>query len=273
MKNLPPEKIIKSTLGEYGVVLIRTDFSSVFEFSNFYTEYLGKDFQYNCGNTPRSEVLDSVYTATDFRSDKVITLHSEMSYCEQWPKYLSFFCLNNTAIGGEVLIADNRKIFDDIANSRHSDLLSKEIEYRRYFGGAFTRSIEQAFSGIPMSTILENNNIRMCNNTIQISHKSSQYIDGGYWFNQISTFHDSNFDDVTRCYYKDNPEQFPGTISFSCGNEIPDKYVEFIKKVEKTHTVTYYYRPGDILLMDNTSMSHGRNPYSGTREVYVRLFS
>ncbi|KAL5490930.1 hypothetical protein EMCRGX_G016133 [Ephydatia muelleri] len=56
---------------------------------------------------------------------------------------------------------------------------------------------------------------------------------------------------------------------FGDGSEIPESYLEHIRDVMWKNMVFNRWELGDIVLIDNYWISHGRQPYSGNRKVVV----
>ena len=53
------------------------------------------------------------------------------------------------------------------------------------------------------------------------------------------------------------------------GSEVADEDVEAVRDVVWRHTVIHPWRRGDVVAIDNHSVSHGRLPYEGRRHVAV----
>jgi alpha-ketoglutarate-dependent taurine dioxygenase len=58
-------------------------------------------------------------------------------------------------------------------------------------------------------------------------------------------------------------------VLFGDGTEIPNEYVQHITDVIWENLVIYPWQKGDIIAIDNYSISHGRLPYKGDRVVMV----
>jgi alpha-ketoglutarate-dependent taurine dioxygenase len=57
--------------------------------------------------------------------------------------------------------------------------------------------------------------------------------------------------------------------TFRDGSEIPDADVEQVREVIWRYLVIEPWRRGDVLVIDNASVAHGRLPYRGPRQVAV----
>jgi alpha-ketoglutarate-dependent taurine dioxygenase len=98
-----------------------------------------------------------------------------------------------------------------------------------------------------------------------------------YWFNQAHLYHSNPrirggwandflanvlyFDPTTRQY----------DIQFEDGSEIPQDIIYEIYDVMEEQTVRFDWQKGDVLILNNTKVLHGRAPYSGQRRVLVAM--
>jgi alpha-ketoglutarate-dependent taurine dioxygenase len=60
-------------------------------------------------------------------------------------------------------------------------------------------------------------------------------------------------------------------VTFADGTPIPDAYVEQVQNRGLDHAVNVDWRPGDVLLIDNVLVAHGRRPFEGSRRVLVAM--
>jgi len=113
------------------------------------------------------------------------------------------------------------------------------------------------------------------------------------WFNHLTTFHLSAAFGEYRRIFKLRPSlqhwaqwQFARGmvqakrlfhsadeqsmhVTYEDGREIPDEDVEAVREAVWRHMVITPWRRGDILAIDNFSVSHGRLPYKGSRDIAV----
>ena len=63
------------------------------------TSYVG-------GDSPRTKLSSKIYTSTEYPADQQIVLHNEMSFSNNYPRYLFFYCELPSLQGGETPLAD-----------------------------------------------------------------------------------------------------------------------------------------------------------------------
>jgi hypothetical protein len=66
---------------------------------------------------------------------------------------------------------------------------------------------------------------------------------------------------------------FPYAIRFADGGPIPDASIGIIRRTLHTHRVSFPWQRGDLLLLDNLRMAHGRSPFEGERRVLASLIA
>jgi hypothetical protein len=66
-------------------------------------------------------------------------------------------------------------------------------------------------------------------------------------------------------------EDRPNYATFGDGGEIPPESIERIRQAYWDHAVMFDWQAGDVLLLDNIRMAHGRMPYRGQRRVLASL--
>jgi len=65
------------------------------------------------------------------------------------------------------------------------------------------------------------------------------------------------------------PDEFPTHCTYRDGSEIPSADIQALREVIWHNTTAFRWQRGDLLLIDNLAVSHGRNPYRGPRQIVV----
>jgi alpha-ketoglutarate-dependent taurine dioxygenase len=93
------------------------------------------------------------------------------------------------------------------------------------------------------------------------------------WFNQAHLFHVSNLgSEMQESLYKVFDEQdLPRNAYYGDGSPFSSEDLEEVRRAYKEATVVFSWQPGDILMLDNMLVAHGRRPYSGQRRILVAL--
>jgi len=294
---------IEDKLLNHGALLFRGyGFDSPEVFESFAGAISPKFMDYTRGTSPRKKVKGHIYTSTEAPSIASIPLHCEMSYLNQFPGKILFYCHIPAKRGGQTPIADMRRVCEAIDSGVRRRFEEKELrliqnvpERRtvfaprswremfetddRAFVESFCRSQGIAFQWKPDGT-LQLINIRPA----VLKHpKTAENV----WFNSAHNFHDSLSWEVRRlgrrliagllklAEWKRRrqlrAEDRPYHCTFADGSEIPIEDIDHIRAVLWNHAVLFDWQRGDVLVLNNTLIAHGRMPYSGPRRVLVAL--
>lgn len=251
------------------------------------TNGISKNFlDYVDGNSPRTKLEGKVYTSTEYDNTQKITMHNELSYSSTWPKKIFFSCVQPAAVGGETTLADGRLILKEMNPSIVKEIEKKGIVYIRNLHGGIGvgPSWQDTFETTDKSVVekhCEANNIKFqwYDENLRLYQNSkgiiNHHITGEkVWFNQIDQFHPSHLgEDIfeTLNLICESPEEFPMYVTFGDGSEIPSSTVaEIMETIEK---VTEYpvWDKGELLVVDNELVCHGRNSFEGDRLVLVAM--
>jgi alpha-ketoglutarate-dependent taurine dioxygenase len=96
------------------------------------------------------------------------------------------------------------------------------------------------------------------------------------WFNQADQFHPTNHPaqvcEALCEYFKGREQDMPHYCLFGDGSALDPLELTCIRETAKSLATAFRWETGDLLLIDNMSVAHGRNPYRGAREILVSMF-
>lgn len=93
------------------------------------------------------------------------------------------------------------------------------------------------------------------------------------WFTQAQHWHVSCLDPLTRKSLQSilPEEDWPRNCYFGDGSPIPDDAMLMILRAYARLEEKFAWKHGDVLVLDNLPMAHGREPYVGERKLLVAM--
>lgn len=237
------------------------------------------------GQSPRTRLAAHVYNATDYPADQKIALHNELSYTPDAPKWLIFGCQYPADIGGETPLLDGRTFVDAIPDDIATAFENKRVRYiknmhnGRGFGKSWQahyetdeRAVVERFlrAADTQFTWTQTGGLRIVRDRPWTARHPAT--GARVWFNQAHLWHVSHLGEVGAqlCAIVDE-HALPTHATFADGTSIADDVMNVIRSLCWQQSVMLSWRQGDILLVDNYAVAHGRNAYTGNRSLYVTM--
>jgi alpha-ketoglutarate-dependent taurine dioxygenase len=278
-------EFIRQRLLEHGGILFRNfNVRNVAVFEQFINTVSGDTLEYNERSSPRSQVSGNIYTSTDHPANQPIFLHNENSYQHTWPMKIFFFCETAALQRGETPIADVRKVFARVRPEITEGFREKNWMYIRNFGDGLGLSWQKVFQTNDKAEVEEHcrkNGIevewkdgdRLRTRAVRPALARHPQTGEMVWFNHATFFHVSTLElevrDVLMKTY--GPEDLPTNTCYGDGSLIEPDVLEELREAYRQETVTFPWHEGDILLLDNMLVAHGRASYSGPRKILVGM--
>ncbi|MEH2242193.1 TauD/TfdA family dioxygenase [Nostoc sp.] len=262
---LDKEQII-SLFKSDGILLFRrfnVDTDTFKEFTNF----LSRDFINYAGGAFRRRVINgdqTLLSVNDFKSE--IKLHGEMYYQQTIPLMLWFFCANPPLEDGETTVCDGRQFFHEISSSTKELFNKKKLKFTVSISKEEWQKKYQTDNLNTLEEICQNNNTHLTVNddkSILIEYICPAIIHSRCGKHQV--FINSLLP----------TKQFISKIlKFEDNSEIPDEVVSELNEIAEKITTEISWQKGDILMIDNTRILHGRRAFADDqRDIYIRLCS
>lgn len=272
-------------LRETGGVLLRGfAVRTIGDFRGFVDALSPQLIRYSERSSPRTELEAGVYTSTDHPPDQPIVLHTEQSYTLNWPMRILFWCETAPTDRGRTPIADTRGVLRRLSAATVAAFETRGIRYvRNYLPGislawrdafqtedraeveAFCRAQEIGFEWIGDDRL----------RTTQLRPAIRRHPDTGerLWFNHGYFFNIAALPrDVQHGLRAGFAEaDYPYHTYFGDGGAIPRAMLDEIRAAYDAETVAFDWRQGDILLLDNMRVAHGREPFSGPRLIRTAM--
>lgn len=272
-------------LEKHGGILFRGfDIPDVDVFQETVRAISGDLLEYKERSSPRHEVSGKVYTSTDYPPDQPIFLHNENSYQQVWPMRLFFFCNVEPGSGGETPIADVRKVHDKVPEEIRQRFADKKWTYVRNFGSGL---------GLDWQTVFQTDDREVVEEYCKTRGIELEWKEGGrlrtratrpaasrhpetgddVWFNHATFFHVSTLTPAIReaLLSQFASEDLPANTYYGDGTEIEPETLETLRSIYREETIKFPWQKGDLLMLDNMLVAHGREPFAGQRQILVGM--
>ncbi len=239
---------------------------------------------YDFASTPRTEIVPGIYSSTEYAREREIPLHNEQSYTRTWPLKIWFLCVQPAESGGSTPLADSRLVYASLDPALRKRFTDRGLLYVRNYSKRLDLPWQRVF-GTSEPAVVE----AYCRaHGIECEWKS----DGGLrtrqrcqaverhprtgeliWFNQAHLFHLSALDVELREGLVDlvGFEGVPRNVYYGDGSPIEDSVMDEIRGSYASHRRSFAWQAGDLLLLDNMLIAHGRDSFRGTRSVLVAM--
>jgi alpha-ketoglutarate-dependent taurine dioxygenase len=278
-------EIIAAHLAESGGILFRGfDVKSAADFEQVIKSVGGGSLEYSERSSPRSRISGNIYTSTDYPPDQSIFVHNENSYQQSWPLMIFFFCERVARAGGATPIADCRNVFRRISPSVKERFRHKKWMYVRNFGGGFGLDWQTVFQTADRAVVEQycrKNGIetewkagdRLRTRAVRPAIVRHPRTGEEVWFNHATFFHVTTLEPAIResLLGEFEEDEFPTNSFYGDGSPIETSALDELREIYRQETVTFPWDRGDVLLLDNMLVAHGRAPYVGPRNVLVGM--
>jgi alpha-ketoglutarate-dependent taurine dioxygenase len=276
--------MVTGWLNRHGAVLFRGFAVDDERFAAAATALAGPALPYRERSSPRTEVRPGVYTSTDYPADQAIALHNENSYQRSFPSRLVFGCLLAPEHGGETPLADCRRVLSRLSDRTVSAFRARQVRYVRNYTEGAGLSWQEAFQETDpgqLERYCHAEGIDVCwqpdgrlrTEQVRPALAVHPLTKERVWFNHAAFFHISGLDPSVRAALlaQFGPERLPVHACYGDGADFDSDVLAEVGQAYTAEAVAVPWRQGDVLLVDNLLVAHGRAPYDGARRVVVSM--
>lgn len=274
-----------TTLQQHGALLLRGFGLNSIEHFQAATASLAADklLEYQNRSTPRTRLKGNIYTSTEYPAEYEIPLHNENAYTNSWPEIVYFYSAIVAESGGETPICDSRKIYQSLSSGIVQAFERHGVQYVRNYGGLDLpwQEVFQTSDKAMVEQFCQQQGIQFVwqsghqLKTWQTCQASLQHPQSGelVWFNQAHLFHISSLPSSTQAALlaSHGEDALPRNAYFGDGSPIPLHMLDEIRHCYQQHKLKFAWQSGDLLILDNILYAHGREPFSGSRQVVVAM--
>ena len=233
---------------------------------------------------PRLRYAQGLYSTSKWPPRQQMSVHHELSYALEFPSLMLFACLTAPAAGGATPVADSTSVMRALPAALVDRFERAGWLLVRNYNNDIGASLAESF-GTDDRFAIE----RYCRaNAIDFEWqpggglRTRQYREAVFthprtgdkcWFNQVAFLNAWTMDAEVREYLIEvyGEDALPFDTLFGDGSKIGPEIVQTINQVYEARTVRDAWQAGDLLLVDHIRTAHGREPFSGPREVVVGM--
>lgn len=230
--------------------------------------------------SPRTKVHNKVYTSTEYSRFEEILPHNELSYAFNWPMKIIFFCLLPAKKGGETPLTDVRMVLRNISEKTKQSFVNRKIQYIRNIDseiGLSWREVYQVDTKEQVEEFLTRNGCSfkwLSDERLRVTWIKPALIQHPFthqwiWFNHGLFYHKSLLPVGAKDAFSE--EDLPFSTRYGDGGAIEPVVIEELKHAFEVSSNSFALEKGDVLLLDNMLIAHGRKPFEGDRKVLVTM--
>jgi alpha-ketoglutarate-dependent taurine dioxygenase len=297
--------LITSVLNSRGALVLRglRSIDSAEDFDRAIRVVFSGLRDYVGGTSPRERVSGKIMTATSIPANWSIPLHQEMSYAVDPPSRIAFFSQTAvTGTGGETTLGDMAGVLRRLSPEVRERFAGRGLQLRRTLPSAASARHKpgvkklwtEAFATTDRDQAEQMARARgwevrwLPGDTLQLyqdvlpSTKRHPVSGKEVWFNQVQLFspacllawarRDGRTQDWREIDHarREHPEMLDDIVHGD-GEPVSDADALHIDKVLTEAEAPVTLEKSDLVLIDNTLVSHGRRPFTGHRNLLVAL--
>jgi alpha-ketoglutarate-dependent taurine dioxygenase len=276
---------LRAALAEHGGLLFRGfDVGGVDGFDRVVRSLSGEPLTYTERSSPRHAIKGRVYTSTDYPPDEEIFLHNENSYQARWPLTLFFYCITPPGSLGATPLADIRRVYAEIDPAVREEFVRRRWMLVRNFHADFGTQWQHVFDTDDRAEVeayatanrialewVGKEGLRTRAVRDVVHHRPGS--DTPRWFNHATFFHVSTLakDLQEGLLAMFGAEGLPANTYYGDGGEIPADVMDHLRAAYRAASVRFDYQRDDVLVVDNMTAAHGREPFTGPRKIAVAM--
>jgi alpha-ketoglutarate-dependent taurine dioxygenase len=276
---------LRALLHKHGALLLRGfQVDGIDGFETAVRAMSGEPLPYEERSSPRSTIKDRIYTSTDYPPAEEIFLHNENSYRSTWPMTLYFYCMEPPDERGATPLSDTRQVLVTLDAAIRDEFARRRWMAVRNLGLEFGLFWQEVFNTDDRDEIIRfcaANDVRaewrpdggLRTTSVRETIHRHPWTGEPVWFNHAAVFHISTLPRDVRDGIREmfDEQGLPSNSYFGDGGVITDDVMLHIRECYRADAVRFDHQRGDVLVIDNMLVAHGREPFTGPRKIAVAM--
>lgn len=266
-------KALLDTFHAYGAVLIRGLDLDRAGFVGFTETFLSSFMEYVGGaNNDRGSAYgksETVLTVTGGAvAKKAIPLHGEMFYTEPRPATLFFCCMTPAAENGQTTICDGVALWQALPEDIRAVFRERRLKYRRIYTDDAWKKVYRTDDLDEVRQICAGSGVQLTvseDGVIETVHVCDAWVEtpaGPAFINSVLVW-------AAREYIAGIQDS---KLRFENDEELPLDMLYKINEIAEAVTQNIDWTPGNVAIVDNRRVMHGRRAYEDdSRDIIMRL--
>lgn len=237
-----------------------------------FTELLSTNFVSYVGGAYSREMINgdkTLLSVTGGKQHFAVPLHGEMYYRKQKPEIIWFYCASPALKEGETTVCDGRQVYNELSDATRSLLQEKRLKYiRTYPTGVWQKIYQTDDIEILKKVCTENDMQLQVNADFSIT---TEYTTSAIQVSRCGKYN-VFINNILPVVEQESKGSQTSIVRLEDYSKLPDEVIDEIKQVSDRLTQLVSWKKGDILMVDNTRLLHGRRSFADEqRDIYVRL--
>lgn len=202
-----------------------------------------------------------------------VSAHCETTYTAAFPKVLWFFGVRPPASGGETVVMDGASVVERLPSETRAFYEQHTINYTQqykesmwpsYLGSTTPDEVSALFAKLGVEVRIERGEDGLIAYTSFrcSAFRTTRFGKVGFINHILPTIHAERLGGAFATHMR---------VSLEGGDPIPEEHIENTFDAVESVAQPHAWRPGDVLMIDNTSAMHAARSYFGRREVHLRM--
>jgi hypothetical protein len=245
---------------------------------------IGESMDYRENTSPRTAVRGNIRTSTDYPATESILLHNEHSYSRIFPMRVFFHCTLPASSGGNTPIADCGGVQRRIDPAIVQRFRERGWLYVRNFVaeiGQSWQTVYQCENRDALEQLLREADIgfewneagllrtRIVRPTESRHPRTGEWL----WLNHLLFWNFSSLDRQMQTMIRSGfgESELPHQTYYGDGEPIEEDVLANIREAYEQERRAFAWQTGDLLMLDNMKVAHGRDAYVGPRGLLFAM--